>query len=416
MEMIDRRSDNCKEQNDELSQARLHIQELQNNFSGKLNETESKLYCHYLNQCTCLIIVNIAMNHCGHSYFFMSDEISVQVAPAILKMPDFAKLMENQQIWYSNSFFAFQEGYEMRLGVSAVGSNNAKGTHVSVYLHLMKGPHDEKLEQSGHWPLRGSFVVELLNQLNDSDHYSHIVKFDHYMCSECTNRVLKGFMAKKGMGTSRFISHEVLLHHNNSGYCRNNSLAFRISYEGKNIGPPYQVTPLILKVPDFHSKWLKIKGKWYSSPFFAFDEGYLMTFCIYAGGIFDGENTHVSVFLRLMKGPHDDKLEQSGLLPLRGTFTIEILNQFDDNDHYSDKLIFDLPVSSDVTNRVVDSSTAPSGLGIPQFISHDFFLNHSNKYLNNDILHFRITHYEFGWIKSFFSSVIGSFREIREYV
>ena len=36
----------------------------------------------------------------------------------------------------------------------------------------MKGPHDDKLEQSGHWPLRGTFTIELLNQLNDSDHYS----------------------------------------------------------------------------------------------------------------------------------------------------------------------------------------------------------------------------------------------------
>ena len=39
----------------------------------------------------------------------------------------------------------------------------------------MKGPHDDKLEQSGHWPLRGTFTIELLNQLNDSDHHEHKV-------------------------------------------------------------------------------------------------------------------------------------------------------------------------------------------------------------------------------------------------
>ena len=36
------------------------------------------------------------------------------------------------------------------------------GTHVSVYLHLMKGPYNDKLEQSGHWPLSVTFTVELL--------------------------------------------------------------------------------------------------------------------------------------------------------------------------------------------------------------------------------------------------------------
>ena len=52
-------------------------------------------------------------------------------------------------------------------------------THVSVYLHLMKGPYDDKLEQSGHWPLSGTFTVELLKvngvMISDSDHYSSIL-------------------------------------------------------------------------------------------------------------------------------------------------------------------------------------------------------------------------------------------------
>ena len=65
--------------------------------------------------------------------------------------------------------------------VYAAGYGDGEGTHVSVFLHLMKGPHDDKLEQSGHWPLRGTFTIELLNQLNDSDHYSHIVLFHDYL-------------------------------------------------------------------------------------------------------------------------------------------------------------------------------------------------------------------------------------------
>lgn len=55
----------------------------------------------------------------------------------------------------------------------------------------MKGPYDNKLAQLGHWPLRGTFIIEILNQLTDSDHYSCIVQLHDYECSECTNRVLK---------------------------------------------------------------------------------------------------------------------------------------------------------------------------------------------------------------------------------
>ena len=65
----------------------------------------------------------------------------------------------------------------MCLRVDAAGNGDGKGTHVSVYLYLMKGPHDDELEQSGHWPLKGTFTIELLNQLNDSDHHICMVQF-----------------------------------------------------------------------------------------------------------------------------------------------------------------------------------------------------------------------------------------------
>ena len=233
MEMIDQRCDNCKEQDDELSRARLHIQELQNNFSSKLNEIDSKLKT--LLSLSESVYTSYISNHSDKSLWsfilFMASEVSVQISPVILKMSDFSKLMKSKQIWHSNSFFAFQEGYQMRLGVSATGSNEGEGTHVSVYLHLINGPHDEKLEQLGHWPLRGIFTIELLNQLNDSDHLGHVVQFNRYKCFECTNRVFEGFMAKKGLGISQFISHELLLNHNYSGYSRNDTLVFRSMFE-----------------------------------------------------------------------------------------------------------------------------------------------------------------------------------------
>jgi len=60
---------------------------------------------------------------------------------------------------------------------------------------------------------------------------------------------------------------------------------------------------------------VKNKKKWISNPFFIFEGGHKMCLIVYAAGDGDGESTHISVFLRLMKGPYDDELEQSGHFP-----------------------------------------------------------------------------------------------------
>ena len=52
--------------------------------------------------------------------------------------------------------------------VYANGCGKGKGTHISVFTRILKGPYDEKLR----WPLTGTIEVELLNQDSDSFHYS----------------------------------------------------------------------------------------------------------------------------------------------------------------------------------------------------------------------------------------------------
>ena len=318
-----------------------------------------------------------------------SDDISNQVAPVIVKMSSFTKKVMDKEEWWSNPFFAFGGGYQMCLKVFAAGYGDDKGTHVSVYLYLMKGPHDDKLEQSGHWPLRGTFTIELLNQLSDSNHYSSMVQFLHDLNSVYTNRVLEGVKAS-GWGIPQFISHDTLFYHSNNRYHKSDFLIFRISYEGVEEAT-YQVTPVSFKITIF-SQWFKNNEEWYSNPFFAFDGGYQMCLNVVTAGYGDGEGTHVSVFLHLMKGPHDDKLEQSGHWPLRGTFTIELLNQLNDSDHYSHMVQFHHHKCNECTNRVL-TETKATGWGISQFISHETLLYHNiSGYYKSDSLIFRISY------------------------
>ena len=378
------------------------------NLSDKLAQTESKL--KYL--LSSLESVYISYNNNNYMYedkslwqliLFMSNEISDQVAPAvILKMSNFTEIKKKKN-WHDNSFFAFHKGYQMRLIVYAAGADDGKGTHVSVYLQLMNGPHDDKLEQSGYWPLRGTFRIELLNQVSDDNHHSSGVQFHHHFCNDCSNRVLQGVLARR-LGIPQFISHKALLDHKNKGYYKNDSLMFRISYEHEQ---QYRVAPVTFKVTHFLSQWLKNKGTWYSSLFFAFAGGYQMFLEVHATGDSYGEGTHVSVYLYLTKGPHDDKLKQSGYWPLQGYFTIELLNQSQPrhNNHHSYTARFDTLRLINAADRIMDDDYAPIW-GASQFISHEILLNYKHDFIECDTVYFRVTYQAVYWEEIFWRVII----------
>ena len=84
----------------------------------------------------------------------------------------------------------------------------------------MKGPYDDELEQSGHFPLRGTFTIELLNQLNDIKHilaYFYMRENIFYQNSDHTTLV----------GLTEF--DKSLL--TNKDYIFNDSVYFRVNYD-----------------------------------------------------------------------------------------------------------------------------------------------------------------------------------------
>ena len=70
--------------------------------------------------------------------------------------------------WLSDPFSTHDKIYTMCLQVIINGMSRGDSTHVSVFLYLMKERCDgEQLK-----PLAGNFVITLLNQKMDSNHYS----------------------------------------------------------------------------------------------------------------------------------------------------------------------------------------------------------------------------------------------------
>ena len=150
-----------------------------------------------------------------------------QECPVIMKMPQYIKeKIINDGTWYSDPFYTHNNGYKMSLGVHAAGDGKGKGTHLSVFLYLKKGPHDDKLT----WPLRGKFEIKLLNQISDSEHHSETVTYDDDVPKYCADRVKRGDRAGSGYGRPKFILNKDLSKNATTHqYLKNDCLFFLIT-------------------------------------------------------------------------------------------------------------------------------------------------------------------------------------------
>ena len=145
----------------------------------------------------------------------------------------------------------------------------------------------------------------------------------------------------------------------------------------------------VFKVTNF-TKLKEERENWYSPPFYAFPGGYKMCLNIDAGGIGNGKGTYISAFLYLMAGENDENLEW----PMRGTFSIELLNQKEDQSHKQRSLCFK-DTEADSHNSKVSKGRASSGWGWNTFLKHQDLEKESlppkTQYLKDDTLYFRVS-------------------------
>ena len=134
--------------------------------------------------------------------------------PIELVMTDFEKHKKCGDVWFSPEFSTHRKGYKMCLAVHANGLADGKGRYVSLYVHLVQGEFDDKLE----WPFRGSVLVQLVSldkeeedegeEEEGGEPHTKVILFDE-TSGECTaGRVVDGERAETGQGLSKFVSHK----------------------------------------------------------------------------------------------------------------------------------------------------------------------------------------------------------------
>ena len=139
-------------------------------------------------------------------------------------MYQYSQYKKTNSEWSSRPFYTSERGYKLQLLVYANGSGSGIGTHVSVFVFLMKGEYDEQLQ----WPFNATINVQLLNWSHDSDHIEDTI--DHYQSPiEYRTRVIERDRAPGGWGYDQFISHSVLNDDNSDiRYINDDKLCFRI--------------------------------------------------------------------------------------------------------------------------------------------------------------------------------------------
>ena len=156
-----------------------------------------------------------------------------QVCPVIFKLSEFnsrKKSKDPYNFWYSESFYTNSTGYKVCVRIDVNGCREGKGTHLSICVHLMKGTNDDKLI----WPLRGMFRIMLLNQINNTQHYSQIIVYDENTPDSSANRVLGGerSRADKGWGMPSFISNkDVYKATKTCQFLKDDSLFFQVDFK-----------------------------------------------------------------------------------------------------------------------------------------------------------------------------------------
>ena len=169
----------------------------------EVHEQDDKLYLHMA-----IDTVTFLKEQC--SYILKKESMT-------FRLTEYQNKKQNNTEFYSPSFYTGPNGYHMNIAVDANGVGSGKGTHVSVFAHLLRGKYDTKLK----WPFAGKVTVTLLNQERDDDHYKII------MILPSTENIRPG-TARNKVGYSKYIPHSKV---ESNIYLRDDTLYFKVSVE-----------------------------------------------------------------------------------------------------------------------------------------------------------------------------------------
>ena len=143
-------------------------------------------------------------------------------------LENFEAKRTSNTVWYSEPFYTHPQGYKIRAQVYPNGTDEGKGTHVTVSMCFMRGKYDDHLP----WPFRGAIAIELLNQKRDRDHHKKVIGYDESVPKGYADKIHSDSLSdsNEGFGYDRFISHLDLIPQDDPSvqYLKEDCLKFRV--------------------------------------------------------------------------------------------------------------------------------------------------------------------------------------------
>ena len=302
-------------------------------------------------------------------------------------LTDFSKRKQFNNQYISPPFYTHPKGYKLCLLVYCNGYGSSEGSHVSMFIMIMKGKNDQHLQ----WPFTGNIVLELLNWREDKTHHRMIISISEL--HQVTGRSYGSYC-----GFYQIITHSSLQYNatTNTEYLQEDCLRFRVCDVVINCiqKAPFWQDPFStfqsvceFKLTEF-SKHKQLNNRYYSPPFYTHLYGYKLCLIVYANGYGSGEGSHVSVLITLMEGEHDQHLKW----PFTGDLNIELLNWKMNQRHY--KRTIQINANHNFVRATVIGIKYGMSYGITQFIAHSslsFNQTANIEYLQDDCLQLRVS-------------------------
>ena len=130
--------------------------------------------------------------------------MSTNTLPRYIIMNNFAQHKRAGDVWCSPPFYSCQQGYKMRLVIYANGYGDGEGTHVSVFVQIVKGEYDDILT----WPYTGTVSYEINWK---EDRVKKVVDFSNDSCG-CGKRPRGEGDTNKPCGPSYTLPHFILIY------------------------------------------------------------------------------------------------------------------------------------------------------------------------------------------------------------
>ncbi|KAJ8038363.1 TNF receptor-associated factor 3 [Holothuria leucospilota] len=135
-----------------------------------------------------------------------------------------AAAMTGTPSFYSDDFYTDRHGYRMCARVYLNGDGVGKGSHLSIFFALKKGPYDNYLS----WPFQRRVTFTLLNQAG-KDHLSDAFRPDP--TSSSFQKPVKEMNIASGC--PMFVAHKVI-ENVGEGFLRNNTICLRVKVDPPN--------------------------------------------------------------------------------------------------------------------------------------------------------------------------------------